>query len=102
MPSARRIYCPRTKGFDYVLGLEFGFDDIVDDFKVVRFLDTLNTSFMADTDFVDVELEVYRLGPGLEKQFDTLLDLNMLNVFVPYERAKVYDDGFFLLVGRAQ
>nr|XP_023889660.1 F-box/kelch-repeat protein At3g23880-like [Quercus suber] len=95
MPSARRIYCPRTEGFDYVLGLEFGFDDIVDDFKVVRFLDTLNTSFMADTDFVDVELEVYRLGPGLEKQFDTLLDLNMLNIFVPYERAKVYDDGFF-------
>ena len=39
---------------------------MVDDFKVVRFLDTLNTSFMANTDFVDVELEVYSLGrPGL-------------------------------------
>ena len=65
-PLSRRIYCPRTKDFDYVLGLEFGIDDIVDDFKVVRFLDTLNTSFMANTDFVDVELEVYSLGrPGL-------------------------------------
>ncbi|XP_050282538.1 F-box protein At3g07870-like [Quercus robur] len=92
---SRRIYCPRTKDFDYVLGLEFGFDYIADDFKVVRFLDTLNTSFMADTDFVDVELEVYSLGPGLGKQFDTILDLNMLNIFVPYERAKVYDNGFF-------
>lgn len=69
---------------------------MVDDFKVVRFLDTLNTSFMADTDFVDVELEVYSLGrPGLGKQFDTLVDSNMLNIFVHYERTKVYDNGFF-------
>ena len=96
MALSRRIYCPRTKDFDYVLGLEFGLDDIVDDFKVVRFLDTLNTSFMADTDFVDVELEVYSLGrPGLGKQFDTLVDSNMLNIFVHYERTKVYNNGFF-------
>ena len=69
---------------------------MVDDFEVVRFLDTLNTSFMADTDFVDVEPEVYSLGrPGLGKQFDTLVDSNMLNIFVHHERTKVYDNGFF-------
>lgn len=89
---------PRAEGFVYGVGFDFGlrfrFDYIADGFKVVRFLDTLNTSFMADTDFVDVKLEVYNSLGG--KQLDTLLiDSDMFYTFAPYVRTKVYDNGFF-------